>query len=97
MSKGGGDIQVIGPKEVTWKMFAVILYHRLYTAIKFHGVLHGFWTGLRTRTTYLNTNLIQQLEAMMEEFLYEIFLELNKAYNDMDRNICLDILEGYIA
>ena len=39
----------------------------------------------------------QQLEAMMEEFLYEILLELNKAYNEMDRNICLDILEGYIA
>ena len=32
---------------------------------------------------------------MKEEVLYDIFLDLHKAYNDLDREICLKILDGY--
>ena len=32
---------------------------------------------------------------MMEEVLYEIFLDLNKAYNALDCGRCLDILAAY--
>ena len=32
---------------------------------------------------------------MREEFLHAIFLDLYKAYNDLDSTRCLDILEGY--
>ena len=32
---------------------------------------------------------------MREEVLCAIFLDLHKVYEALDRNICLDILEGY--
>ena len=32
---------------------------------------------------------------MREEVLYLIFLDLNKAYDALDRYRCLEILEGY--
>ena len=32
---------------------------------------------------------------MREEVLYAIFLDLNKAYDALDRSRCLEILEGY--
>ena len=34
---------------------------------------------------------------MREEVLYEIFIDLHKAYDTLDRDICLEILEGYIV
>ena len=39
----------------------------------------------------------QQLEALREEVLYMIFLDLHKAYDALDRSRCLDILEGYVV
>ena len=32
---------------------------------------------------------------MREEVLYSIFLDLQKLYDALDRDICLEILEGY--
>ena len=44
-------------------------------------------------TTYFEAKMIQQLAATSDEFLFEIFLDLHKLYNAMDRDRCLDILE----
>ena len=46
------------------------------------------------RTSYLEAKTIQQLTEMREVVLYEILLDLHKAYNTLDRYRCLDILEG---
>ena len=34
---------------------------------------------------------------MREEVLHEILLDLHKAYDDLDRSRCLEILEGYVV
>ena len=39
--------------------------------------------------------IIQQLMAMREEVLYAIFIYLHKEYGDLERDRCLEILEGY--
>ena len=47
-------------------------------------------------TNHLNTQvLLQQLAAMMEEFLYALFMNLHKAYEALERDRCLEIPEGY--
>ena len=46
-------------------------------------------------TTNLEAKLFQKLVDMREEVLYMIFMYLHKAYDALDREICLDILEGY--
>ena len=81
--------------EVIWKTVFVILDHHLGTAIEFHNVLHGFWYNCGTGTTSLEANLIKQPETLMEELLYNILLDLQKAYNVMYKVRFLEMLTGY--
>ena len=81
--------------EFMWKTVIEILNIRLMVAIQFHDTLHGFRTFRGTGTAYLENNLIQQLIDMREEVLYEIFLDLHKAYESLDRSRCLYILAVY--
>ena len=92
---GRKEYRGIGLVEVMCKVVAVILHHRLATAITYHNFLHGFWAGRGTRTSTLEAKLLQQLAAMREEVLYVIFLDLHKAYDSLDRSRSLNILEGY--
>ena len=39
--------------------------------------------------------MIQQLMAMRKDDLYEIFLDIHKAYEALDIKRCLDILAAY--
>ena len=52
--------------EVLWKMVAVILYHRMGTAIKFHYVIHVFWGVHGMVTASFEGKLLQQLMSMRE-------------------------------
>ena len=71
--------------EVLWKEIASLLNLRLTSAISFHDTLHGFWSGRRTGTTSLGAKLLQQLTAIMEAVLFDVFLDLRKAYDNVDR------------
>ena len=42
----------------------------------FHYVMHGFRAGCGTGNAALEAKLFQQLTAMREAFLFEIFLDL---------------------
>ena len=39
--------------------------------------------------------MLQQILNMKEEVLYDIFLDIHKSYDALDRNRCLDILVAY--
>ena len=56
----------------------VIINLRLSTSISFHDVLHGLNAGHSTGSASLEAKLLQQLTAMREEVLYDIFLGLHK-------------------
>ena len=81
--------------EVMWKVVTAILNLRFTASITYHVVLHGFRAGCGTGIAILEDKLLQQLAALREEVLYVIFLDLHKAYDDLDRSWCLEILEGY--
>ena len=92
--KGKKEYRWIGLVEVTWKVVAAILHHRLTTAITYHNALHGFRGGRGTGTATLEAKLLQQLAAIREEVLYVIFMELTKEYDVLDRSRSLEILKG---
>ena len=46
-------------------------------------------------TASLEAKIFQQLTAMRETFLHEIFLDLHKAYGALDRDRCIYIMAGY--
>ena len=93
--KGGGKYLRIGLVEVVCKAVAVILNRRFTASITYHNSLHGFWDGHSTRTATLEVKLLQQVTTMREALLHEIFLDLHKEYDYLDRYRCPEFLEGY--
>ena len=71
-----------------------MINRRIGTAVQFHDVLSGFHAGWGIYTTSLEEKIIQQLTEMREEFLYKVFLDMQKAYDALYREICMDILVG---
>ena len=75
--------------EFLWNTVTVILNLRITMVIRLHNTLHGFRTERGTGTAYIEANLLQHPMAMREEVLYEIFLDLHKAYGALDCSRCL--------
>lgn len=95
LPKGGGDFRGIGLLEICWKLITSILDARIKDSVEFHDALHGFRAGRGTGTAIIEAKLLQQLAAIRQVPLYEIFLDLRKAYDTLDRDRTLQILEGY--
>ena len=93
--KEKGDFHGIRLVEVFWKTMMEIFICHLTASIQFHDTLSGFSIVRGTGIASLEDNLIQQIMAMKEEVLYEIFLDLHKEYDALDRDLCLDILVPY--
>ena len=60
-------------------------------------MIHGFHPYCGTGTSYLKAQLIQKLTTISEEVLYKIFPDKHKLYGALDRDRCLEILEGYVV
>ena len=90
-----GDFRGIGLVKVLWKAVTNLLNRRLTSAIKFHYALHKLLEVRGTGTTALDNKLLQQLTAMREAVLFELFLDLQKEYYSLDWDRCLEILSEY--
>jgi hypothetical protein len=93
LSKGGGaypGIELLDPirkvrEKVMVARFSVIL----------NDCLHGGHPRRGTGTAIMEVKLKQQLVWVDQEPLYQIHLDLRKAYDALDRGRCLEILAGY--
>ena len=81
--------------EVVCKVVIVIINCRFTASISFHDFFHGLWAGCGTGIASPEAKLLQQLTSMRTEILYAIFMDLHKAYDALDRERYLEILEGY--
>ena len=57
--------------------------------ITYHDTLHGFWAGRETGNVTLKAKRPQQLTSMRETVLFEVFLDLQKAYDSLDQESSL--------
>ncbi len=94
--KGGGNYRGIGLLEPIWKVIEQIIDHRL-DAFELHDSLHICCNKCGTGTTIIEAKLAQQLLYLKLKPFYGIFLNLRKAFDAMDRERCIMILEGYGA
>ena len=90
-----GNFMGIGLVEVLRKTMSSILNRRLMEVIRFHDVLQGFRAYHGTGTDSLDAKIIQQLTPMREEFLFNVFLDLQKSYDALYRDMCLGIIAAY--
>ena len=95
LPKGNGDYRGIGLLEISWKVIESIINRRIACKVTFHDALHGFRARRGTGTACIEAKLLQQLSKMVQKTLHFIFLDLWKAYETVDRERLLEILEGY--
>jgi hypothetical protein len=96
LPKGGGDYRGIGLLEPLWKVVERIMDWQL-NALPLHEALHGCQNGCGMGTAILEAKLAQQLVHLEQAPFYGVFLDLKKAFNAMDRERYLLILDGYGA
>ena len=81
--------------ELVWKVCTTVENCRLKRSVSLHDALHGFRAGRGTGTVILEEKVVQQLAGISHEPLVEVFLDVCKAYNSLDRGRCMDIMRGY--
>jgi hypothetical protein len=94
LPKGRGDYFGIGLLDPIWKVIKKFMVLWL-SAIKLHDCLHGGFPRQGIRTAIMEVKLQQQLAWAEQEPLYQVYLDLQKAYDALDRGRCLRILAGY--
>jgi hypothetical protein len=94
--KGGSNYCGIGLLEPIWKGIEQIIDRRL-DAFELHDSLHGCRNKRGTGTAIIKAKLAQQLSYLELKPFYGVFLDLRKAFDAMDRERCIMILEGYGA
>jgi hypothetical protein len=94
LPKGGGNFRGIGLLNPFWKVVKKIMVCRL-GSIEFHPCLHGGLPKRGTGTATIEAKLAQQLAWMEQEPLYQVFVDLRKAYDHLDQERCLAIMTGY--
>ena len=85
----------IGIVEVIWKAVPGVVNFRIGAAVDFHDMLHGLMVGIVIGTASLEVKLLQNLTVMREEVLYKVLIHLQKYYDVLDRERCMEILVGY--
>jgi hypothetical protein len=64
-------------------------------SIEFHPCLHPGLPKRGTEMATIEAKLAQHLAWMGQEPLYQVFVNLRKAYDHLDQERCLAIMTGY--
>jgi hypothetical protein len=90
--KGGMEYLGIRLMEPIWTVLESIINHRFETIV-LHESLHGCLKHRRTGTAIIEAKLAQQLPHLKQAPFYGVFIDLRKAFDAMDQERCLKILE----
>ena len=90
-----GGVRGIGLLEVIHKLISQIINLRLGTQIKFLPEVHGFRKHRGTYTAIGEAKMRMQIEACTSSPVYQVYLDLSKAYDSIDRDRTLKIMEKY--
>jgi hypothetical protein len=81
--------------EVVHKICTTIIHFRIQESIEFHPGIHGFRVHRGTITAILEAKLQMQHASRSGLPYYQVFLDLRKAYDTLDRERAMQILEAY--
>ena len=82
----------VGLVKVTWKVCAGVVNFWLDRGVVLHDALHGFREVQGTCKTTLEANLAQQLSGIAHKPLFQVLLDIRKAYESLDRGQCLEVM-----
>ena len=77
------------------KVCTSILNSGLQRFIVINDVLQGFRQGRGTGTAITEAKLEEQLAGIFHVPFFQVFINVRKFYDSLDRGICMEILRGY--
>jgi Reverse transcriptase (RNA-dependent DNA polymerase)/Ulp1 protease family, C-terminal catalytic domain len=93
--KPQGGSRGIGILETLWKVIEAIIDTRISKSVQFHDILHGFRAKRGTGTAIIEAKLHQELSSIQQKTLYQVFIDLSKAYDTLHRGRALATLSAY--
>ena len=93
--KREGGYWGIGLVKVVWKVCLTVVNCWLKRIGMLHYALHRFRAVIGTGTATLEAKLAQKLAGIAHEPLFQIFLDVRKAYDSLYRCRCMEILRVY--
>jgi len=90
-----GKVRGIGLLESLWKLITTIIHCRLMKGITFHPDMHGFLPKKGCSTACMEAKLQMQHLYCTGQPLYQIFIDVSKAYDGLDRDRTLQLLKEY--
>jgi len=91
----GNEFRGIGLLETVWKLISTIIDRRMKAAVEFDDSVHGFRQKRGTGTAILRNKLRMQAASANHATLKQLYLDMKKAYDTLDRSRTLLILEAY--
>ena len=92
LPKGKAVYLGIGITKVVWKVCTTVVNCRLKRSVTLHDALHGFRSGRFTGIATLESKLVHQLEGIAHEPLFQVFLDMRKAYDSLYRGRFMEII-----
>ena len=77
--KGGGEYRGIWLVDTIWKVCTSISNSRLRNTIVLHAILHGFRKGRGKGTAIIEANMEQKRAGIVNEPLFQVFIDIRKA------------------
>ena len=76
-------------------MINTIINSHFRTAISIHDSLHGFRQEMGTGTVTVEVKMVQQMAGIFNKPLFQMFVDVKKAFVSLDRMRCMKIFQGY--
>ena len=95
--KGTSNTWSIGLIDTLWKVVEALIDTRLRASLQLHDVLQRLRAGRGTGADIMELDLAQELTNIDQDPLFLVFLDFSKAYDTMDRERLLIILEGCLS
>lgn len=95
LPKPDGGKRGLGLVEPMWKLISNIIDTRIKDSVVFDDSLHGFLPNRSCGTAIIDARLRLDVATANHVVLYQIFLDLSKAYDNADRERLLEILKAY--
>jgi Reverse transcriptase (RNA-dependent DNA polymerase) len=93
--KTGGGVRGIGLLEPIWKIISSIIKNRIADKVTFDDALHGFRSERGTSTAIIEAKLRMDTMLASGKNMYQVFLDLSKAYDTVNRTKLLWALQHY--
>jgi hypothetical protein len=90
-----GKYRGIALLEALYKLLSALINRRVCKAVKWHDAVHGFITDRSCATAILEVKLAMQMAKRKGQVYHQIFLDLSKAYDNLDRERLYEIMEAY--